>query len=73
MLDTQTKSEVKYYSMAKSLLRFKARELRRSGKSIKNIAIELKVAKTTVSYWVKDIILTENQLFLLKQAELSGK
>lgn len=43
----------------------KARELRQQGKSIKNIAKELNVAKSSVSRWVYDIELTEEQIHSL--------
>src|SRR3989344_4214668 len=58
--------------MAKSLLRLEARKLRNSGMSMKCIAKTLKVARSSVSDWVRDIILTEEQLFILRQSELSG-
>ena len=38
-----------------------ARELRRQGRSVRHIAEELGVAKSTVSVWVRDIELTEAQ------------
>jgi predicted transcriptional regulator len=41
--------------------RQKARELRIGGKSVPNIAKELGVAKSSVSMWVRDIQLTEEQ------------
>ena len=40
--------------------------------SMKCIAKTLKVARSSVSDWVRDIILTEEQLFILRQSELSG-
>lgn len=58
--------------MAKYLLRIKARELRFQGLSIKDIASQLEVAKSSVSYWVRDINLTAEQLEILKKSELSG-
>ena len=59
--------------MAKSLLGLEARKLRSNGMSINSIASKLKVARSSVGYWVADIVLTEEQLVLLKQSELSGK
>lgn len=58
--------------MAKYLLRLKARELRNQGLSIRDIALQLKVSKSSVSYWVRDIILTVEQLEKLRRSELSG-
>jgi len=48
--------------MAKSLLRIKSRELRREGKSIKEIASLIGVSKGTVSLWCRDIELTKAQI-----------
>lgn len=48
--------------MAKSLLRIKAIELRKKGESVKNIARTLKVSRSTVSLWTRDIILTKEQI-----------
>jgi predicted transcriptional regulator len=45
--------------------REKARELRREGKSITDIAVELGVAKSSVSTWVRDIELTQSQREML--------
>lgn len=73
ILDSRIKDEVKYEYMAKSLLRLEARKLRGKGVSIKRIARELKVARSSVGHWVRDIVLTEEQLVLLKQSELNGK
>jgi predicted transcriptional regulator len=39
----------------------KARELRMSGKSMGDIATTLGVSKSSVSYWVRDIVLTQKQ------------
>lgn len=50
--------------MAKYDLRLKARELRRKGVSVKQIAQELKIAKSSASVWVRDIILTIGNLKL---------
>ena len=49
--------------MAKSLLRLKARQMRKNeGKSIKNIASILDVAKSTISMWCNDIELNKFQI-----------
>lgn len=58
--------------MAKSGLRLKARELREKGESIKSIAKELQVARSSVSVWVRDIILTRGQIERLLQREVVG-
>lgn len=48
----------------------KARELRKQGKSVNNIAKELGVSKGSVSTWVRDVQLTEKQIFdLLSNSE----
>ncbi len=47
--------------MAKTELRSSAHALRRSGKSIKEIARSLHVSPSTVSLWVRDIVLTSVQ------------
>lgn len=41
--------------------RQKAREMRKNGESLKTIARQLEVAKSTVSGWIKDIELSEDQ------------
>ena len=48
--------------MAKFELRIKAREIRKTGESIKEIAKILGVSKSSVSLWCRDIILTEEQI-----------
>ncbi len=58
--------------MAKSLLRLKARKLRKRGVSVKKIASLLGVAKSTASLWVRDIILTIEQLEDLHEISLKG-
>ncbi len=58
--------------MAKYDLRLKARDLRSKGESVKKIAKELGVAKSTASVWVRDIILTVEQFEKLKQITLKG-
>lgn len=55
----------------KEVEQIKARHLRKRGLSLKEIAKELKVAKSSVSTWVKDVKLTKNQLrFLGHKAHL---
>lgn len=44
-----------------------ARKLRQSGKTITEIAKKLKTGKTTVSYWCRDIVLTQTQIEKIKQ------
>lgn len=48
--------------MAFSEKRLLARKMRKMGHAIKSIAVELGVAKSTVSIWCRDIILTEKQI-----------
>lgn len=59
--------------MAKYDLRLKARKLRSKGLSVKGIARELHTSSSSVSRWVNDVILTEEQVEALKKSELSGK
>jgi len=58
--------------MAKSKERLKARELRRIGISVKSIAKQLHVAKSTASLWVRDIVLSVEQLEQLRQQGIKG-
>lgn len=58
--------------MAKSLLRLKARKLRKKGVSVKKIAQYFKISKSTASIWVRDIILSVEQLEKLKKSSLDG-
>jgi hypothetical protein len=58
--------------MAKYQLRLKARELRERGVSVKQIAQELNIAKSTASLWVRDIILSIEQLEALRNSSLQG-
>lgn len=58
--------------MAKSDLRLKARDLRSKGVSVKSIARKLGVAKSTASLWVRDIILSVEQLEQLKRQSIKG-
>lgn len=59
--------------MAKSEIRLRARALRRKGVSVRQIAQDLMVAKSSVSWWVRDIPLSEIQKAKLKFSEMSGK
>lgn len=58
--------------MAKFQLRINARAMRASGESVKRIAEQLCVSKSTASIWVRDIILSIDQLENLKQTSLKG-
>lgn len=58
--------------MAKYDLRLKARELRRQGISVKKISKDLGVSKGTASIWVRDIILSVEQLQALKKSMIIG-
>ncbi|MBI2038561.1 MAG: helix-turn-helix domain-containing protein, partial [Candidatus Nealsonbacteria bacterium] len=58
--------------MAKTLKREKALELRKKGKSIKEISRALNVAKSTVSAWCRDIILGRKQIEGLIKKQRSG-
>lgn len=58
--------------MAKYLLRHKARMLRQKGISVKKIAGYLGISKSTASIWVRDIILTVEQMEELKNIMLHG-
>lgn len=53
--------------MAKSKERLKARRLRRDGKSVKSIAREIGVSKSSVSLWCGDIQLSDSQIAELKK------
>lgn len=53
-------------------LRIKAREMRSGGESVKVIAKRLGISKSTCSLWVRDIILTVDQLENLKKREIKG-
>jgi hypothetical protein len=58
--------------MAKFELKIKAREMRSKGESVKVIASTLGVTKSTVSLWVRDIVLTVDQLEKLIQRKVVG-
>lgn len=47
--------------------KIKAQELRNQGLTIKNISKQLNVSKSSVSLWVRDIKLTEKQMYNLQQ------
>lgn len=57
--------------MAKSLLKIKARHLRKQGKSIREIVNLTNIPLSTVSYWCRDIRLTKTQLARLIAKERS--
>ena len=60
--------------MAKSEEKIIAREMRAKGESVREIAKLLKVSKGTVSIWVRDIILSVEQMeFLLKRKIKAGE
>lgn len=60
--------------MAKSLQKIEARRLRgKKGLSIKKIAKEVSVAKSTVSLWCRDIELTPLQIKRLEEKEKDGR
>lgn len=58
--------------MAKYDLRIKAREMRAKGESVKVIARILGVSKSTVSLWVRDIILTVEQYEKLNNRKIKA-
>lgn len=58
--------------MAKSLLRLEACKLRKRGLSVKKIAKLLNISTSTASKWVRDIILTIEQLENLRQSSIKG-
>lgn len=52
--------------MTKSEMRQQARDMRQSGMSVREIAAALGVSKGSVSMWVRDIVLTDEQIHILK-------
>ncbi len=58
--------------MAKTKEKNKALQLRRKGKSIKDIARHLKIAKSTVSLWCRDIRLAPKQIQKLHEKMVKG-
>lgn len=59
--------------MAKSREMMLARELRRAGSSIKEIASKLRVSKSSASLWCRDIVLREEQIKTLFHREIVGR
>jgi len=58
--------------MAKSKEKNKALKLRQKGESIKDIARKLKIAKSTISLWCRDIKLTSKQIQRLHEKMVKG-
>ncbi len=58
--------------MAKSIKKNIALRLRKRGESIKAIAKRLKVSKSSVSFWCRDIKLTLNQIEVLHRRMVKG-
>lgn len=58
--------------MAKSRERLLAREFRRKGESIREIAKQVSVARSTISLWCRDIALTTDQLEALVERDRLG-
>jgi hypothetical protein len=58
--------------MAKSEQKLQAFNLRREGKSIKEISILVGVTKETVSMWCRDLVLTEEQSIRLREQMIKG-
>ena len=56
--------------MSKYELKEKARELRKSGFPINQIKDELKLSKSTVSFWCRDIVLTKEQYKKIKKEHI---
>jgi transcriptional regulator with XRE-family HTH domain len=54
-------------NIMKAIEREQARALRREGQSIKEICRALGVSKSSVSVWVRDIVLTEAQIQILQE------
>ena len=46
--------------MAKSLKKLEAIKLRQSGLSIKDISSKIEIARSTVSIWCRDVVLSKN-------------
>lgn len=53
--------------MAKFQQKIEAKELRKSGLSIKKISKKLNVSVSSVSHWVREIVLTKEQLEVLRE------
>ena len=58
--------------MAKILLRDKVREFRSRGTSLNEVASRFAMPKSTVRYWCRDIVLSEDQLKRLFQKQKLG-
>ncbi|MBL7036638.1 hypothetical protein ISR94_02215 [Candidatus Microgenomates bacterium] len=58
--------------MAKSQKRIEARKMRSNGESVRVITKKLGVSKSSVSLWVRDIILTVEHMESLKQRRIKG-
>lgn len=58
--------------MAKSKERHEAIKLRKQGESIKDISIKLKISKSTISLWCKEIRLTPEQIDALHKKMVFG-
>ena len=58
--------------MAKSKQRNKAIEMRKRGVSVRTIAKEVGVSKSSASLWVRDIILSVEQMEELKKRKIKG-
>jgi len=58
--------------MAKTIEKYKAINLRQKGKSINEIARELNSAKSSVSFWCRDILLGQKQIARLAKRQKSG-
>lgn len=58
--------------MAKFELKIKAQEMRREGKSIRDIALILGVSRSTVSLWCNGIVLSEDQIIILNEKQKNG-
>jgi transposase len=54
---------------AKRALREQARQMRRDGISVRDIATTLGIARSSASTWVRDIELTEAQIEKLKESQ----
>ncbi|MEO8637513.1 MAG: hypothetical protein ABI430_01270 [Candidatus Taylorbacteria bacterium] len=55
--------------MANIYLREAAQKLRREGLSIQDIATEIKVSKSTIGYWCRDIVLSKQQLLYIQEKQ----
>ncbi len=58
--------------MAKSELRIRARELRKEGRSIRDIAQRLDVSRSSASRWCSDIKLSDKQIAALLRSKQEG-